>query len=45
MEISYSNASCHFILLLYQNVDVVPKSFLPVFDPEYVLKAQTESTS
>lgn len=34
-----------YILSLYQNVDMVAKSSLPVFDPEYVSKRGTESTS
>lgn len=34
-----------FILSLYQNVEVDPKSSLSVFGPEYVLKGQAESTS
>lgn len=33
------------ILLLYQNVDMVAKSSLPVFDPEYVSNRQPEWTS
>lgn len=37
--------SAVYVLSLYQNVDMVAKSSPPVFDPEYVSKAGTESTS
>lgn len=45
MTESSHNTFAVCILLLYQDVAVVPRSSLPVFDPEYVSKAGTESTN
>lgn len=36
---------CSAYLLLYRNMDVDPRTFLPPFDPEYVSNGEIKSTS